>query len=167
MSTGGKRAAHDVDVWVGARIRVRRKLLGISQAQLADAIGLTFQQVQKYERGSNRVSSSKLYEIAGKLEVPIAYFFHGLPDAAVGVDEDVGASNRKLAEYLATPGALELLRAYSQVRQPSVRRRFIALLATASETLAANTDIEADEEAPSDEDGVPAPPHRRAGRQAG
>jgi transcriptional regulator with XRE-family HTH domain len=64
-----------IDVHVGARIRLRRTLLGISQVALAEAIGLTFQQVQKYEKGVNRVSSSRLYDLAGILDVPLAYFF--------------------------------------------------------------------------------------------
>lgn len=69
---------HPVDLHIGSRIRLRRKLLAISQTDLADALGLTFQQVQKYERGSNRVSASKLYEIAQRLDVSIGFFFEGL-----------------------------------------------------------------------------------------
>jgi len=77
-----ERTPNVVDVHVGTRIRVRRKALGVSQAKLADDLGLTFQQVQKYERGVNRVSSSKLYEIAASLQVPVQYFFEGLADPA-------------------------------------------------------------------------------------
>jgi len=75
---------HPVDVHVGARIRLRRKTLRISQSDLGEALGLSFQQVQKYERGGNRVSASKLYEIAGKLETPIGYFFEGLSPLETG-----------------------------------------------------------------------------------
>ncbi|PHY20905.1 helix-turn-helix domain-containing protein [Caulobacter sp. BP25] len=83
-----------VDKHVGARIRLRRKLLGLSQTHLGDALGLTFQQVQKYERGDNRVSASKLYDTAKALQVPIAYFFEGLgdpldPDAAPTAEDPV------------------------------------------------------------------------------
>lgn len=78
--TSDARTANPVDQHVGRRIRMRRKLLGISQTELGDALGLTFQQVQKYERGANRVSASKLYETARTLKVEIGYFFHGLAD---------------------------------------------------------------------------------------
>ena len=73
-----KNTPHPVDVHVGARIRLRRRVMNVSQTELASALGLTFQQVQNYERGSNRVSASKLYDIASKLEAPIEYFFEGL-----------------------------------------------------------------------------------------
>ena len=74
------RLPNPVDLHVGARIRLRRRMQGVSQEKLADALGLTFQQVQKYERGANRVSASKLYEIAAALRAPVAYFFDGLAD---------------------------------------------------------------------------------------
>src|ERR1700679_3443460 len=74
------RLPNPVDLHVGARIRLRRRMQGVSQEKLAAALGLTFQQVQKYERGANRVSASKLYEIASALRAPIAYFFDGLAD---------------------------------------------------------------------------------------
>src|SRR5471030_2652213 len=76
------RAPNPIDLHVGARIRLRRRMQGVSQEKLADALGLTFQQVQKYERGTNRVSASKLYEIATALRSPISYFFDGLVDPA-------------------------------------------------------------------------------------
>lgn len=76
---------HAVDLHVGAKIRIRRKELGISQERLADTLGLTFQQVQKYERGANRVSASKLYEIAGTLQVELGYFFQGLERSQEGI----------------------------------------------------------------------------------
>src|SRR5580658_2657112 len=72
------RSPNPVDLHVGARIRMRRRMNGVSLERLADALGLTFQQVQKYERGANRVSASKLYEIAAALKTPVAYFFDGL-----------------------------------------------------------------------------------------
>src|SRR5215472_8542656 len=85
-----QRSPNPVDLHVGGRVRMRRKMLGISQERLADALGLTFQQVQKYERGANRISASKLYEIARFLSAPIAYFFEGLADpttsGAAGAD---------------------------------------------------------------------------------
>src|SRR5579884_660298 len=80
-----ERSPNPVDLHVGARIRMRRKSLGVSQERLADSLGLTFQQVQKYERGANRVSASKLYEIARALQTSVAYFFDGLADPAEAV----------------------------------------------------------------------------------
>ena len=77
MADADDRLPNPVDLHVGSRIRLRRKILGVSQERLADALGLTFQQVQKYERGANRVSASKLYEIAATLQTQIAYFFAG------------------------------------------------------------------------------------------
>ena len=81
METSEGRGPNPIDLHVGARIRMRRRLLGVSQERLAEALGLTFQQVQKYERGANRVSASKLYEIARTLQTPVTYFFDGLADA--------------------------------------------------------------------------------------
>ncbi len=75
-----QRSPNPVDTHVGQRVRTRRRLLGISQERLAEALGLTFQQVQKYERGANRISASKLYEIARFLASPVSYFFEGLTD---------------------------------------------------------------------------------------
>jgi transcriptional regulator with XRE-family HTH domain len=78
--TSAARSPAPVDVHVGVRIRMRRKMLGMSQETLAESLGLTFQQVQKYERGANRVSASKLYDIAKTLQTPVSYFFDGLAD---------------------------------------------------------------------------------------
>jgi len=75
-------APNPVDVHVGARMRLRRTLLGISQEKLGEAIGLTFQQIQKYERGTNRISASRLFDLARVLDVPISFFFDDMPDAA-------------------------------------------------------------------------------------
>src|SRR3954468_5429255 len=86
-----ERGPNPVDLHVGARIRMRRKLLGVSQERLADQLGLTFQQVQKYERGANRVSASKLYEIARALQTSVAYFFEGLASTENG-QTDAGAA---------------------------------------------------------------------------
>ncbi len=80
MTTTTTRAPRPVDLHVGARIRSRRRQLGLTQEALAEAVDLTFQQVQKYERGANRVSASMLWEIAQKLDIPVAWLFEGLPD---------------------------------------------------------------------------------------
>jgi len=87
------RTPNPVDLHVGARIRLRRRMQGVSQEKLADALGLTFQQVQKYERGANRVSASKLYEIAAALKAPVAYFFDGLADPTTDSETSIGAAS--------------------------------------------------------------------------
>lgn len=112
---------HHVDLHVGALIRARRKALGISQSELADSLGLTFQQVQKYERGANRVSSSKLYEIALKLNTPLASFFEGLDTPMANSDISGG-----LIEFLSQRGSHELVAAFKAL-SPPLRRQLVSL----------------------------------------
>jgi transcriptional regulator with XRE-family HTH domain len=107
-----KNTPNPVDVHVGARVRYMRKALGMSQTELADALGLTFQQVQKYELGTNRVSASKLYEIAKKMKVTIGFFFEGLEatqgdnnDAAVKIDRNL---NEAMAVMIDVPSLMSL-----------------------------------------------------------
>lgn len=128
-----------VDVHVGSRIRLRRTLLGMSQEKLGAAIGLTFQQVQKYERGTNRVGSSRLYQLARVLNVPVSFFFDDMPD-------DVAQAPTNFAEapvpFENSPftkrETLELVRAYHRITTNSVRKRVFELvksLADLSETV--------------------------------
>lgn len=126
------RSPNPVDLHVGARIRMRRKLLGISQERLAEDLGLTFQQVQKYERGANRVSASKLYEIARSLKTSIAYFFEGLADPTSGEGGD-GDSEQSVHDFLMTPEGLELAAVFPRVGRPRVRRRILELVRTMAE----------------------------------
>ncbi len=122
-----------VDSHVGSRIRVCRKLMGHSQQSLASSLGLTFQQVQKYERGSNRVSASKLYDIARFLGVPISYFFEELPDPAAPdgrTQITASESERRIHDFLRSPDGLELIDALSSIAQPAFRRSLIQLVRT-------------------------------------
>jgi transcriptional regulator with XRE-family HTH domain len=124
-------AFHPVDVHVGIRMRQRRALLGMSQTTLGGAVGLTFQQVQKYERGSNRISASRLVEFAKVLDVPVSYFFEELPPKAVA--GEVGRRGKSAREEgtpfeherdpMAKRETLELVRAYYKIREPRVRKR--------------------------------------------
>ena len=129
-----QRAPNPVDLHVGGRVRMRRKMLGVSQERLADALGLTFQQVQKYERGANRVSASKLYEIARFLSAPISYFFEGLSDPtsgeAPGHDD---ASEQFVHDFLMTSEGLELAAAFPKIRRSRLRRRVLDLVRALSE----------------------------------
>ncbi|MCB9947359.1 MAG: helix-turn-helix transcriptional regulator [Rhodospirillaceae bacterium] len=112
-----------VDVHVGHRLRQRRTLLGMSQEKLAQAFGVSFQQVQKYERGANRISASRLHLLTQILDVPITYFFDGIaaPEADVDVAED-GSGDR-----MASRETLELVRAYYRIGSPAVRKRLVDL----------------------------------------
>jgi transcriptional regulator with XRE-family HTH domain len=122
-----------IDVHVGSRIRLRRTLLGISQERLAEAIGLTFQQVQKYEKGANRVSSSRLYDLARILDVPLPYFFE---EMSAGVSAQTPSAlmktkqrpaNEQEADPLARRETLEFVRAYYKIEDPAVRKRVFEL----------------------------------------
>lgn len=107
-----------IDVAVGHRIRVRRKWLGISQSTLADHLGVSFQQVQKYERGANRVSASMLVRIAQKLDTTVGELVGETPTPM---------SDESLFEKLAVPGAVQLLEAFASVQQPSMRTAILNL----------------------------------------
>jgi transcriptional regulator with XRE-family HTH domain len=135
--TEGRRP-NPVDLHVGGRVRMRRKLLGVSQEQLADSLGLTFQQVQKYERGANRVSASKLYEIAKTLQVPVSFFFDGLADPMDGSDGDeVGQqAERIVQEFLTTPEGLELAEVFPKIGRGRVRRQVLDLVRAMAEEAA-------------------------------
>lgn len=121
---------HPIDIHVGNRVRARRRLLGITQEKLGDALGLTFQQVQKYERGSNRISASRLFELSRILAVPVSYFYEGV-DAAGAVLPEVAATPFE-AEQLSSRETHDLLRAYYGLPDPQVRRRFLDLLRSLS-----------------------------------
>jgi len=120
------RSPNPVDRHVGLRIRLRRKEIGISQERLAEAIGLTFQQIQKYERAANRVSASKLWEMSRALSTNIGYFYEGLPDtpAPVGADKPRDA----VQEFLLTPEGIELATSFPQIPRGRVRRRILDLV---------------------------------------
>lgn len=114
--------ADPIDIAVGARIRLLRKVRGLSQQALAEAAGVTFQQIQKYERGANRVSASMLSRIATTLKAPVSEMFGEVNPAAGAIDEVAG--------LLAEPGALELLRAYSEIPRGPTRATLVEFVRT-------------------------------------
>jgi transcriptional regulator with XRE-family HTH domain len=127
-----------IDVHVGRRLRLRRTLLGMSQERLGQLLGLTFQQIQKYERGVNRIGSSRLYELGHILAVPVAFFFDDMPEAGGAGAEDLPAPG--LAEdpvafafdggrelQLDKRETLELVRAYNRIPDPAIRKRLFEL----------------------------------------
>jgi transcriptional regulator with XRE-family HTH domain len=124
-----------IDVHVGQRMRQRRTLLGMSQSVLGDAIGLTFQQVQKYERGANRVSGSRLFDLGRVLDVPIAYFFEEMPGDTAKKSPSNLMGVKPVAEDfevdpLARRETLELVRAYYKIPSAAARRRLADLVKT-------------------------------------
>ncbi len=134
MPVADDRSPNPVDLHVGSRIRLRRKILGVSQERLAESLGLTFQQVQKYERGSNRVSASKLYEIASTLQTQVAYFFEGLADPSAGQDGEIApGSERFVQDFLMTPEGLELAGLFPKITRARVRRRVLDLVRSMAE----------------------------------
>ena len=124
------RSPNPIDVHVGLQVRLRRKALKISQEKLADALGLTFQQVQKYERGANRISASKLYEIARALRVSIAWFFEGLSDpTAEPADGDGAVEAAPFARsFLMSQEGVDLANLFPRLPQRRVRRRLVELV---------------------------------------
>ncbi len=132
----GTGVASPVDVHVGARLRVRRTLLGMSQTSLGDAIGLTFQQVQKYEKGANRISASRLFDLSRVLDVPAQFFFDDMPTAVAAISpaNKKRGKAKKLPSYEPDPMArretLQLVRAYYKITDPQVRKRLYELTKT-------------------------------------
>ncbi len=125
---------HPVDVRVGARVQQRRVLLGMTQTDLGDALGLTFQQVQKYERGANRIGAGRLCDLARVLDVPIDYFFEDMPTAVAAISPATKKRGKakKLPSYALDPmtkrETLELVRAYYKIEDADVRQRVSQLI---------------------------------------
>ncbi|MEO1612674.1 MAG: helix-turn-helix transcriptional regulator [Pseudomonadota bacterium] len=116
------KAPNPIDVHVGARVRLRRLSLGVSQEKLGESLGLTFQQVQKYEKGANRIGASRLYAISRVLEIPVAYFFEGLDQS------ENGDGHAQQAEMLSTPEAIELNRSFARIEDGATRKRLADLV---------------------------------------
>jgi transcriptional regulator with XRE-family HTH domain len=121
-----EKSFNPIDKHVGSRVRMRRIMLGMSQTKLGEALGLTFQQVQKYEKGMNRISASKLQQSAHFLQVPVTFFFEGTPGApkakgALQIPDYVSA-------FLATSDGLALTKAFSQIKDKKLRRCIVALV---------------------------------------
>jgi transcriptional regulator with XRE-family HTH domain len=125
-----KKAPNPTDKHVGARVRMRRMMLSMSQEKLGDALGLTFQQVQKYEKGANRIGASRLQQISNILQVPVAFFFEGAPNApgqpVNGMAE--APSPAYVSDFLATSDGLALTKAFMRIKDPKLRRRIVDLV---------------------------------------
>ena len=125
-----KKAPNPVDKHVGSRVRMRRMMLSMSQEKLGDALGLTFQQVQKYEKGTNRIGASRLQQISNILQVPVAFFFEGAPEVATGRAHGGkdAPSPTYVADFLATSDGLALTKAFMRINDPKLRRRIVDLV---------------------------------------
>ena len=126
-----KKAPNPIDKHVGSRVRMRRMMLGMSQEKLGDSLGLTFQQVQKYEKGTNRIGASRLQQISHILQVPVAFFFEGAPHLAgtpmpSGLDE--APSPTYVSDFLATSDGLALTKAFMRIDDAKLRRRIVDLV---------------------------------------
>ncbi|MEQ1937622.1 helix-turn-helix transcriptional regulator [Mesorhizobium sp. CN5-321] len=134
MVEENKKKPNPIDTHVGSRIRLRRNMLGMSQEKLGENLGITFQQVQKYEKGTNRVGASRLQAIASILGVPVAFFFEDAPGqdtAAGGFAEE--SPTAFAVEFCSTPEGLQLNRAFYRIADPKVRRRIVDLVKSLSD----------------------------------
>lgn len=125
------KAADDIDAYVGSRVRLRRMTLNVSQEQLGDELGLTFQQIQKYEKGQNRIGAGRLYRIAQILSVPVSFFYEGLPDASEGANDTENAQkSAELQRFLASSEGHSLSHAFMKIEDSVTRRRIVDLVNT-------------------------------------
>jgi transcriptional regulator with XRE-family HTH domain len=126
----GSPRPNPVDVHVGSRVRLRRTLLGMSQEKLADALGLTFQQVQKYERGANRIGASRLHQLARILEVPVQFFYDEMEVTRLVVAAEQGAGPGP--DPMIRRETLELVRAYYRIQDEKLRKRIFEMVKAAA-----------------------------------
>jgi len=123
------KAPNPVDKYVGSRMRMRRIMLGMSQEKLGEALGLTFQQIQKYEKGTNRVGASRIQQISEALQVPVSFLFEGGPSSVAsgaGFSED--PSPAYVSDFLATSDGLSLTKAFMRIKSSKLRRRIVDLV---------------------------------------
>jgi transcriptional regulator with XRE-family HTH domain len=137
MSVNGP---HPVDIYAGKKLRLKRTILGLSQESLGNSIGVTFQQIQKYERGINRMSSSRLFEFSKVLKVPVAYFFEGYEESfdeagekieMLGMAEETASFEHD--DQLSSRETLEMMRAYYRIADPNIRKKIFELVKSLAE----------------------------------
>jgi transcriptional regulator with XRE-family HTH domain len=130
METAAKKVPNPIDRHVGARVRMRRLLVGMSQEKLGESLGITFQQIQKYEKGANRIGASRLQQTAKILGVPVEFFFEGAPSGGVQPAAGFGELPQSgfVSDFMATSEGVQLTRAFIRIADPNVRRRIIDLV---------------------------------------
>ncbi len=129
-----KKQANPIDIQVGNRVRIRRMLIGMSQERLGDLLGLTFQQVQKYEKGVNRIGAGRLFEVSRILNVPVDFFYEGVSSqlaGAPGMSEPEGAA--PVMEFVSSGEGLQLSLAFMKIKDVKVRKRVLDLLKSLAE----------------------------------
>lgn len=130
-----KKKPNPIDIHVGSRVRLRRNMLGMSQEKLGESLGITFQQIQKYEKGANRVGASRLQAIANVLNVPVSFFFEDAPGENGVVNKGFGEENSAtyVVDFLNSSEGLQLNRAFVKINDPKVRRKIIDLVKSLSD----------------------------------
>ncbi|MGV1915395.1 helix-turn-helix domain-containing protein [uncultured Agrobacterium sp.] len=128
--TENKKKPNPIDIHVGSRIRLRRTMLGMSQEKLGESLGITFQQIQKYEKGTNRVGASRLQNISAILNVPVSFFFEDAPgeQSASASSSAEASSSNYVVDFLSSSEGLQLNRAFVKINDPKVRRRIVDLV---------------------------------------
>jgi transcriptional regulator with XRE-family HTH domain len=123
------KAPNPVDRHVGSRVRMRRIMMGISQEKLGEGLGLTFQQIQKYEKGTNRIGASRLQQICDILRIPVSFLFEGVPGGSINAEGFFEpASPAYVADFLATTEGLALIRAFMRIRNVKLRRAIVEMV---------------------------------------
>jgi transcriptional regulator with XRE-family HTH domain len=132
--------AHPVDVHVGRRLRLKRTIMGLSQESIGKSVGVTFQQIQKYERGINRMGASRLYDFAKALHVPVSYFFEGYGDELSENSPVYGMAESEAPgfehEAISNRETMDIMRAYNKIKNPQVRKRIVDLIKSMAEEAA-------------------------------
>jgi len=123
-----KKAPNPTDQHVGSRVRMRRKMLAMSQGKLGAALGLTFQQVQKYEKGTNRIGASRLQQISHILRVPVTFFFEGTPNASAPHGSNESQLSAAIDDFVSNSDGLRLMRAFMRIDNATLRRRIVKLV---------------------------------------
>lgn len=125
-----KKKPNPIDIHVGSRIRLRRSMLGLSQTVLGDGLGITFQQIQKYEKGTNRVGASRLQDISSMLEVPVAFFFEGVPgkENVSSHKPKIDDLSKEYLDFMTTRQGVQLNRAFVQIKDPKIKAKTLQLV---------------------------------------
>ncbi len=125
-----KKKPNPIDTHVGSRVRLRRMMLGMSQERLGEQLGITFQQIQKYEKGTNRIGASRLQHISSVLQVPVSFFFEDAPGPSMQKNGSFVESPNTgyIAEFLSSSEGLQLNRAFARISEPKIRRRVVELV---------------------------------------
>lgn len=126
-----------IDIHVGSRVRLRRTMMSMSQEKLGDALGITFQQIQKYEKGTNRIGASRMQQISAALKVPVAFFFEDAPNQsgtpATGMSE--ASSTSYVVDFLSSPEGIQLNRAFVRISNPAIRRKIVDMVKTLADEI--------------------------------